>query len=97
MLLQVHRMTESAAQGIMKQYPTFHSLMSTYEGAGWEGERLLQEILITKRKDGMSRRNLRLGPKLSNRVWRSFASLDHDELLADFGQADNGVDGDDED
>ncbi|EJT98144.1 hypothetical protein DACRYDRAFT_18224 [Dacryopinax primogenitus] len=95
MLLQVPRMTESAAQGIMKEYPTFHSLMSTYQLAGWQGERLLENILITKRKDGMDRQRQRLGGRLSNRVWRSLTSEDPDEHLAQFGQG-AGIDDDDD-
>jgi len=95
MLLQVFRMTESAAQGIMQQYPTFYSLLSAYEASGWEGEHLLKEILILKRRDGMDRQQLRLGPKLSNRVWRSLTSTNPDELLADFGRADADLDDDD--
>ncbi|KZT58005.1 hypothetical protein CALCODRAFT_262531 [Calocera cornea HHB12733] len=47
-LLQVHRMTESAAQGIMQQYPTLYSLMFAYESIGWKGEHLLEDILVSK-------------------------------------------------
>lgn len=46
MLSQIHRVTDSGAEGIVEQYPTMRSLLMAYEKNPLGGERLLTESKV---------------------------------------------------
>ncbi|KAF7312011.1 ERCC4 domain-containing protein [Mycena indigotica] len=71
MIEQVHRMTESGAEGIVEQFPTPRSLFEAYERAANQPARdnMVADCAVERRKDGQQRvRNNRIGNALSSVV-----------------------------
>ncbi|KAF5352053.1 hypothetical protein D9758_009395 [Tetrapyrgos nigripes] len=86
MLDQVHRLTISAAEGIVAEFPTMRELLDSYhelEGDPKGRERLLQGSAVKQRQDGQAsaRENRRLGDVLSKRVATVMYGSDPNELV----------------
>ncbi|KAJ8095924.1 hypothetical protein PM082_015145 [Marasmius tenuissimus] len=84
MLIQIPRLTEDNALGIVEDYPCFCSLMEAYEKAereGRGGEDLLIDCKKRRTKAGTVAKNDRLGQALSRRVHTVFWGQDPLELV----------------
>ncbi|KAJ3915368.1 hypothetical protein F5877DRAFT_81897 [Lentinula edodes] len=85
MLSQIHRVTDSGAEGIVEQYPTMRSLLMAYEKNPLDGERLLTESKVNYRIDGQKtiegRGHDKLGLALSRRVHTILCGTDHLALV----------------
>ncbi|KAJ3867046.1 hypothetical protein EV359DRAFT_78929 [Lentinula novae-zelandiae] len=85
MLSQIHRVTDSGAEGIVEQYPTMRSLLMAYEKNLLGGERLLTESKVNYRIDGQKtiegRGHDKLGLALSRRVHTILCGTDHLALV----------------
>ncbi|KAJ3811158.1 hypothetical protein EV368DRAFT_80104 [Lentinula lateritia] len=80
MLSQIHRVTDSGAEGIVEQYPTMRSLLIAYEKNPLGGEGLLTKSKVNYRIDGQKtiegRGHDKLGLALSRRVHTILSGTD---------------------
>lgn len=81
-LQQFHQMGIEQAQAIVQQYGTIQSLIQAYRMCSNENDakHLLAEIQV-RRGAGVLTTTRKIGPVMSEKIWKLFTSIDGNELL----------------
>ena len=81
-LQQFHHMGIEQAQVIVQQYGTIHALVQAYRQCPSENEaKLLLADIQVRRGAGVLTTTRKIGPQMSEKIWKLFTALDGNELL----------------
>jgi crossover junction endonuclease EME1 len=81
-LQQFHQMGIEQAQAIVQQYGTIHALVDAYRRCPSENEaKLLLADIQVRRGAGVLTTTRKIGPQMSEKIWKLFTAIDGNELL----------------